>query len=123
MPVPSTERRDPGTSGRTPYASRNPRMPNPASIIVQAQPPSQRSYIGPKLANRSSCLTRAFLVSFSSFGEHVQHRFAVTVSVDAAVCFMVQKLFKACCVYEVAVVHQANPIRAVHVERSSFGIG
>ena len=50
-----------------PYESRKPIMPNPASIAVQAHPPSSRSYIRLRAEKMSSQFTRALPVTPSSF--------------------------------------------------------
>lgn len=44
-------------------------MPKPASIAVQAQPPTHFPYILTKLLKRSSSFTRAFPVSFNSLAK------------------------------------------------------
>lgn len=50
-----------------PYESRKPIMPNPASIAVQAHPPSSRSNIRLRAEKMSSQFTRALPVTPSSF--------------------------------------------------------
>lgn len=50
-----------------PYESRKPIMPKPASIAVQAHPPSRRSYIRLRAEKMSSLFTRALPVTPSSF--------------------------------------------------------
>lgn len=50
-----------------PYESRKPIIPKPASIAVQAHPPSSRSYIRLSAEKMSSLFTRALPVTPSSF--------------------------------------------------------
>lgn len=52
-----------------PYESRKPMMPKPASIAVQAHPPSSRSYIRLRAEKMSSLFTRALPVTPSSFAK------------------------------------------------------
>jgi hypothetical protein len=53
-------------------------------------------------------------------GEDVEHEFTVAVSVDMSVGFPVEKLTQLRCVGQVAVVAQADAVRAVHIERLSL---
>jgi hypothetical protein len=54
------------TMGRIPYGSRKPIKPKPASMAVQAQPPSHFLYMRSSAVKQSDGLTRALPVSLSS---------------------------------------------------------
>ena len=78
-----------------PYESRKPIMPKPASMAVQAHPPSSRSYIRIRAEKMSSLFTRALPVTPSSFA----NMFIISsLSLSVLICLKAsssRKFFKA----------------------------
>ena len=54
--------------------------------------------------------------------EYIQHQLAVTISVDMAMCFIIQELLQLWGVDQVAVVGEADTIGTIDIEGLSFSI-